>query len=66
MGLVSVVVLADCPEDGGKWALYCEHKNSDGVVVGCGILQDSNKQRLGAWRMHSAEWCPFCQEEGAK
>ena len=48
--------LADCPEDGGKWALYCEHEN------GVGILQDTNRNRISAWGSYSAAWCPLCQD----
>lgn len=48
--------LADVPEDGGKWALFCVHE--DGV----GVVQDTNKRRLSGWLRHSEEWCPFCQE----
>jgi hypothetical protein len=50
------VVEADCPEDGGKWALYCEHEN------GVGILQDTNRKRISAWGSHSVDWCPICQD----
>lgn len=49
--------LANCPEDGGKWALYCEHEN------GISILQDTNKRRLAQWKKHSSEWCSICYEE---
>jgi hypothetical protein len=55
--------IADVPQDGGKWALYCEHLNDAGEVVGVGLLQDTNKRRLSEWRTHSREWCPYCQEE---
>lgn len=48
--------LATCPEDGGKWALYCEHEN------GVGILQDTNRKRISAWGSHSVDWCPLCQD----
>ena len=50
-----IVELADCPDDGGKWAIYCEHEN------GCGILQDTNKRRLSGWLNHTTEWCPICR-----
>ena len=55
--------IADVPQDGGKWALYCEHLNDAGEVIGVGLLQDTNKRRLSEWRTHSREWCPYCQEE---
>lgn len=61
--VVSGVVLADCPEDGGKWAIYCEHRAGNGEVVGVGILQDTNKQRLSAWTRDTLAWCPCCQNE---
>jgi hypothetical protein len=48
--------LAEVPEDGGKWALYCEHEN------GVGILQDTNRNRISAWGAHSVAWCPLCQD----
>jgi hypothetical protein len=48
--------LAECPEDGGRWALYCEHEN------GVGILQDTNRNRISAWGSHSIAWCPLCQD----
>ena len=48
--------LAGCPEDGGKWALMCEHDN------GVGILQDTNCKRISAWGSHSVDWCPLCQD----
>lgn len=55
--------LADAPDDGGRWALYCEHIDDTGEVIGVGLLQDTNKRRLSEWRTHSREWCPYCQEE---
>lgn len=55
--------LAEVPTDGGKWALVCEHLSPEGDIVGVGLLQDTNKQRLTQWRNHSDEWCPYCQEE---
>jgi len=55
--------LAECPGDGGKWALYCEHTDSTGDLIGVGLIQDTNKRRLSEWRKHSDEWCPYCQEE---
>lgn len=48
--------LADCPEDGGKWAIYCEHEE------GTSVAQDTNKRRLSAWLAHPDEWCCYCQE----
>lgn len=60
---VSGVVLADCPEDGGKWAIYCEHRNAAGEVIGTGVLQDTNKRRLSEWVLYPADWCCCCQEE---
>lgn len=57
---VSKVELADCPDDGGKWAIYCEHTDHTGEPVFCGLLQDTNKARLSAWRKHPTEWCELC------
>jgi len=57
--------LADCPEDGGKWALYCEHYDATGELIGCGIVQDTNKKRLAPWRKETSMWCCYCQEEAA-
>jgi hypothetical protein len=59
---VSPVVPADCPEDGGKWAIYCEHVDADGEIIGTGVVQDSNKRRLAPWRNHTLDWCCYCQE----
>lgn len=60
------VVEADCPEDGGKWALMCEHL-VDGEWSNAGIIQGTNKRDLATW-VHSkrghgyTDWCPECQE----
>lgn len=62
--ITSEVTLADCPEDGGKWAIYCEHTNAAGEVIGTSVVQDTNKRRLQQWAKHSDEWCCLCQEEG--
>jgi hypothetical protein len=59
----SEVVLADCPSDGGKWAIYCEHTDSEGAVIGTSVVQDTNKRRLAEWQKHSDEWCCYCQEQ---
>ena len=61
--ITSEVTLADCPEDGGKWAIYCEHMNNAGEIVGTSVVQDTNKKRLAQWAKHSTEWCCHCQEE---
>lgn len=53
----SPVELADCPDDGGKWIIYCEHDDD------CGILQDTNRRRLNSWRTETLTWCCYCQEE---
>jgi hypothetical protein len=47
--------VADCPEDGGKHAIYCEH--ADGRTS---VLQDTNKRRLMEWKNHPTEWCEIC------
>lgn len=55
--------LAEVPDDGGKWALLCEHFDDDGVSTGIGgILQDTNRRRLAGWKRHPDQWCPECQE----
>jgi hypothetical protein len=53
--------LADCPEDGGKHALYCDHD-----FFGCGVLQHTNKRQLLPWLKATEEWCPLCQTEAAQ
>jgi hypothetical protein len=59
----SKVTHADCPEDGGKWAIYCEHFDNTGEIIGTGLVQDTNKRRLATWQKHSIDWCCYCQEE---
>ena len=51
------VELAECPADGGKWVIYCEHEE------GTALLQDTNKRRLAPWRNETIVWCCYCQEE---
>jgi len=51
------VELADCPDDGGKWAIYCEHAEATSV------LQDTNRRRLNSWRTDTLTWCEYCQDE---
>jgi hypothetical protein len=58
----SPVELADCPEDGGKYIIYCEHFDDDGNLVESAILQDTNRRRLNAWRTDTLTWCCYCQE----
>lgn len=63
------VVEAECPSDGGKWAIMCEHLE-DGRWLNGGIIQDTNKRRLAEWKNVKrgggfTEWCPACQEEHA-
>jgi len=50
---------ADCPEDGGKHALYCVHDDNTFV------LQDTNKSRLMGWLNSTIEWCEGCQQDEA-
>ncbi len=65
---ISGVVPADCPSDGGKWALYCDHMDeATGEWFNAGLIQDTNKKRLAAWASVKrgagyTEWCPECQE----
>lgn len=54
------VELADCPDDGGKWAIYCEHDN------GTSILQDTNRRRLNGWRTETIVWCEYCQDDNGQ
>ncbi len=60
---VTPVVKADSPQDGGKWAIYCEHMNANGEIFYTAVLQDTNKSRLAQWRNHSSEWCYECSNE---
>lgn len=58
-------VPAECPEDGGRWALLCEHL-IDGEWQNAGIIQDTNKKRLAGWKTEKWDdgltgWCPDCQ-----
>lgn len=46
---------ADCPDDGGKYALICS--------IHSGIIQDSNKARLWGNVDDVKDWC--CNQEGA-
>ena len=55
-------VLAECPADGGKWAIYCEHTDETGEVIALSILQDSNKRRLSEWKSDTSVWCATCQQ----
>jgi hypothetical protein len=50
--------LADCADDGGKHALYCEH--ADGSTS---VLQDTNKRRLMEWLAAPEQWCGYCCDE---
>lgn len=63
---VTAVELADCPEDGGKWAIYCEHYDAEGNLIESAILQDTNKKRLNGWRTETIVWCAVCQEEAGQ
>jgi hypothetical protein len=62
--LVTLVMVAGSEiEDGGKWALYCDHADDSVFGLGCtGVLQDTNRRRLWQFARHSNEWCPYCQE----
>lgn len=55
-------VLADCPDEGGKWVIYCVHYDSAGEENDCGLLQDTNKRRLTSWKTDTLMWCWVCQE----
>jgi hypothetical protein len=63
-------VLADDPNDGGKWVLYCYHL-TNGEWLNGGLIQDTNRARLATWRHETrgdgyTEWCPLCQEQEAE
>ena len=57
-GKVSPVEVAECPQDGGRWVIYCDH-GGDNIA----LLQDTNKRRLAEWRTETIVWCCYCQEE---
>lgn len=59
------VVPAENPEDGGKWALFCDHYEN-GEWLNGGLIQDTNKRRLAEWKSAKfsdglTEWCGACQ-----
>ena len=51
-----ILTESDCPDDGGKWALYCCHED------GTGVLQSPNKRRLSGFKKVTLDWCPYCQK----
>lgn len=60
-------VPAECPDNGGRWALLCDHLGVDGEWYNGGIIQDTNKKRLAGWKTQDSHdgltgWCPACQE----
>lgn len=67
--IVGIVEAYD-PDDGGKWALFCEHF-VDGDWINGGLIQDNNKSNLATW-IHAkrgagyTEWCDACQEANAQ
>ena len=69
---VSDVMLAEIPRDGGKWVLYCDHKDeATGEWLNAGMIQDTNRKRLAEWASVKrgegyTEWCPECQEAHAE
>lgn len=64
---VSDVEVAECPSDGGKWVIYCDHFDAQKREwYNAGMIQDSNRRRLAAWiRVKRGagftEWCSECQ-----
>jgi len=54
--------LAECPGDGGKWAIYHEHLDGNGELIYTAIAQDTNKRRLAQWKRIPVDWCHLCQE----
>ena len=65
--MITDVVPAENPDDGGKWAILCQHLNQiSGEWFNGGIVQDTNKKRLAEWRKAVigagyCVWCPACQ-----
>jgi len=65
---VSDVELADCPDDGGKWVIYCDHFDEEsGEWYNAGMIQDTDKRRLASWCRAKrgagfTTWCPECQQ----
>lgn len=62
---------AHAPQDGGKWALLCLHREhgADDWTVG-GQIQDTNKTRLAGWGRSRDErgyttWCDECQDKSS-
>ena len=43
---------ADCPDDGGKYAIVCGNHSY--------LLQDNNKQRLWKHAVEVQDWCAAC------
>lgn len=60
---ISIIERVDQPEAGGRYAVSCMHKDVDGTVIGIAVLQNNDKQLLGAKRMHTEDWCCYCQQE---
>jgi hypothetical protein len=64
---VSDVQLAECPDDGGKWVIYCDHFDAQKREwYNAGMIQDSHKRRLASWCRAKrgagfTTWCPECQ-----
>ena len=46
---------AECPDDGGKYAIVCSNHSY--------LLQDSNKQRLWKHAEGVMDWCAACAGE---
>ena len=64
---VSKVQAADCPDDGGKWVLVCDHL-VDGEWLNGGLIQDTNRRRLAThrastWADGLTTWCAACQHD---
>lgn len=60
-------VLADDPDDGGKWVLYCDHLEN-GEWLNAALIQDNNRARLAGFRHETrgygyTEWCELCQNQ---
>lgn len=52
-GYSSIIMdYADCPEDGGKYALTCDMHDY--------LIQDTNKARLWKFADVPADWCMGC------
>jgi hypothetical protein len=52
------VEYAECPDDGGKYAIVCNNHSY--------LLQDNNKQRLWKHAESVMEWCAACAGQDSR